>query len=706
LNHVVTLAVIVAAASTACKGTEPVVPQATTVQLRPTAVNFASLGATQQLRAAVLDQRGDTIAGAAVTWLSSDTTVATVSATGLVLAARNGSAQVTARAGTVTSPPATVIVDQIPASLAKIAGDFQADTVGQQLAGAITVRVNDARGNPIAGETVNFTVTQGGGSLSSPSGVTDAIGQTSTSWTLGTVAGSQLARSSAGAVGAVTFTALALAGPPADVLVAAGQGQTAIENTAVAVAPAVRVRDQFNNNRPNATVTFAVTGGGGSVVSSVATTGTDGIATAGRWTVGPAGPQNLSATVTGTGITGNPIAFTANAVVATGPATVAVSAGDSQTGLLGFALNVPPTVIVLDSNAFPVANAQVTFAIASGGGSITGPAVVSTGANGIAAVGQWIIGGSAGPNTLTATVTGAGITGNPVTFTATAQTGAYNVDVRFVTAVTPAQRAAFDSAEAKWERLIYGDVEDGAADFPAGTCGAGTPVINETIDDVIIFVQIETIDGPGGTLGSAGPCLVRDPGNLPGAGLMRFDSADVAMLIAGSQFDEVILHEMGHVLGYGTIWPETGLLVGPVSSGGSDPHFIGDEAIAAFDQGGGAAYSAGAKVPVENCVGFPPGVCGPGNQDGHWRELVFENELMTGFINAGTTPLSRITTASMGDLGYLVNNAASDPYTVANALAIRQFEPSRLLELRDDILRMPIIVIDTRGRVVRVIQPR
>ena len=59
-----------------------------------------------------------------------------------------------------------------------------------------------------------------------------------------------------------------------------------------------------------------------------------------------------------------------------------------------------------------------TFAVASGGGSITG-ASQSTNASGIATVGSWTLGTTAGTNTLTATFTGSGLTGNPVTFTAT-----------------------------------------------------------------------------------------------------------------------------------------------------------------------------------------------------------------------------------------------------------------------------------------------
>jgi len=188
---------------------------------------------------------------------------------------------------------------------------------------------------------------------------------------------------------------------------------------------------------------------------------------------------------------------------------------------------------------------------------------------------------------------------------------------------------------------------------------------------------------------------------------MRFHTADFAGLLAGGHFGEVVLYEMGHVLGYGTIWSPLGLLVGSAGSGGTDPHFVGIGAIAAFDGAGGRSYSAGAKVPVENCIGYAPGRCGAGTLDSHWRETLLGSELMTGFLNASVpNPLSVISTAAMGDLGYAVNYAGSDPYTVPNAAALRAQPAAPSIELGDDIVRLPILVVDVTGRVMRVVQPR
>jgi hypothetical protein len=238
---------------------------------------------------------------------------------------------------------------------------------------------------------------------------------------------------------------------------------------------------------------------------------------------------------------------------------------------------------------------------------------------------------------------------------------------------------------------------------PAGSCGRPeVPAINETIDDLVIFAILEPIDGVNGILGSAGPCATRSAGSqLPLWGLMRFDTADLANMESNGTLRDVILHEMGHVLGLGTRWQAKGLLSG---AGGSDPFFTGAEARAAFDQIGGTAYTGGGKVPVENCVGTP-GPCGGSTRDGHWRETSFDDELMTGYITGPVRPLSIVTSAQYIDMGYQVNLAASDAFAVAAPFLVAR-AAGPLIALGDDILRTPILVIDEAGRVTRVIQPR
>ncbi len=437
------------------------------------------------------------------------------------------------------------------------------------------------------------------------------------------------------------------------------------------------VLDQRGNPMADTGVTWSTT------LAAVVTVSATGLATA----AGP-GSAEIRATA-GTAV--------GSATVSVTLVSIAAFDGDNQTGLAGFALNVAPAVVVRDPAGNPVGGVPVDFAVASGGGSVTG-AAATTSAFGVARVGRWSVGLLA--NTLTATAAGAGIGGNPVTFSATGVISTFSIDVRPLTAMTASQLAAFTNAAARWQTLIYGDVPDLFIDsIPAATCGANSPaIVRQTIDDVIIFATIAPIDGPGMVLGSATPCWIRLPGFLPLIGRMTFDSADVPAMESAGVFGDVILHEMGHVLGFATLWgpTELDLLRDPASQGGVDPRFIGAQAIAAFDNIGGTGYTSGAKVPVENTGG-------PGTADGHWRESVFGNELMTGFVGGPPNPLSVVTVASMGDEAYTVNYAGADLFTLTFPALLGVRAP--LFHLKDDIAKGPIYVVDRQGRVVRVIGP-
>jgi hypothetical protein len=130
---------------------------------------------------------------------------------------------------------------------------------------------------------------------------------------------------------------------------------------------------------------------------------------------------------------------------------------------------------------------------------------------------------------------------------------------------------------------------------------------------------------------------------------MEFDSADVSGWNA-NYFRSIVLHEMGHVLGIGTIWSLKNLVSG---SGGSDPRFTGVNALAEYRK---LRTPAAMTVPIENTGGG-------GTFGSHWRESDLDSELMTGYAESqlSAMPLSRITAGSMIDLGYAnVNLDAAD----------------------------------------------
>ena len=234
---------------------------------------------------------------------------------------------------------------------------------------------------------------------------------------------------------------------------------------------------------------------------------------------------------------------------------------------------------------------------------------------------------------------------------ARAITSAYKIEVRFLGGLTTTQKNAFKSAANRWTKVIVGDVPSVLVD-------------GEVIDDLLILAQGVAIDGPGGILGQAGPTHLRPTSAganafLPAKGIMSFDSADLAQMQSNGTLLDVITHEMGHVIGIGTIWTHKGLLVGPSTL---NPTFKGTNAKKEYGILKGTGPVA---VPVENTGG-------PGTKNSHWRESVFKNELMSGFIAGQNNPLSKVTAASLKDLGYVVDMNAAEAYTLPNLLQMAE----------------------------------
>jgi hypothetical protein len=247
--------------------------------------------------------------------------------------------------------------------------------------------------------------------------------------------------------------------------------------------------------------------------------------------------------------------------------------------------------------------------------------------------------------------------GNPVTPAPSpvpAPAGGYNVTVRYVGGeATARQKQAVANAVAAWQTAITGDLPDIPASAAANACFSGQPALSETVDDILVYIEFQTIDGPGKILGQAGPCFIRNEGSLPVVGQLRLDQADLQTMEQNGTLDAVVLHEMGHILGIGTLWSTRQVLSG---AGGADPRFTGLYAIDAYHILGGLD----ATVPVENTGEV-------GTRDGHWCEAIFGNELMTGYIGRGLNPMSALTIASLRDMGYNANSAAAGTYSLATA---------------------------------------
>lgn len=254
----------------------------------------------------------------------------------------------------------------------------------------------------------------------------------------------------------------------------------------------------------------------------------------------------------------------------------------------------------------------------------------------------------------------------------------FQIHVRQSEGVTlsAAQVSAIDAAVARLQEVIVGDLPDlPTVEFPdIGTCaGASIPKLTESVDDVIIFLEFVPIDGPDKIIGSAGPCFSRAGTALALVGGMRFDTDDLETIEQIGLLEDILLHEMMHALGFGVFWESPNPAALPFDyleqpsnpadpnyvPGMTDTHFTGPEARDAFEAIGGLAYTGGEIVPVENDTSeFTAG-----SLDGHWRESVFDEELMTPAANLPDNPLSVVTIAQFADLGYEVDPGAADSYT-------------------------------------------
>ncbi len=263
------------------------------------------------------------------------------------------------------------------------------------------------------------------------------------------------------------------------------------------------------------------------------------------------------------------------------------------------------------------------------------------------------------PGTFTATLTVDDGHTNPVTQTATVSvssgsTSGFDIQLVYVDPPSdPAVRQAFEDAAARWSQVITGDLPDVQANIPANACG-NPSAYQGTVDDLVIFVSVANIDGQGGVLGQAGPCYLRNASYLPFAGTMQFDAADLDWMKNNGTLEKVILHEMGHVLGLGTLWDSYFNLLDYDASSCQNSTVItyhGSGAVTAWQALGGSG-----QVPVEESGGA-------GTKCGHWREATFGDELMTGWTRSGDrAPLSKVTVGGLADLGYAVDAAAADPY--------------------------------------------
>ena len=266
-----------------------------------------------------------------------------------------------------------------------ISGDNQTGVTGETLPNPFVVEVLDQRGDPMEDVTVTFTVTAGGGSLSTTTTITDISGRAKSTLTLGSEPGTNTVEVRAEDVSQTRlFSAEATLPPPVPtrLSIVSGDNQTGVTGETLPNPFVVEVLDQRGDPMEGATVTFTVSAGGGSLSATTGTTDANGRAESTLTLGADPGINTVEVSVEfGNGPGTNTVEVRAEGVSQTRlfsaeatlpppvPTTLSTVSDDNQTGIIGETLADPFVVRVRDQYSKPLEGATVTFIVTAGGGS-------------------------------------------------------------------------------------------------------------------------------------------------------------------------------------------------------------------------------------------------------------------------------------------------------------------------------------------------
>ena len=234
----------------------------------------------------------------------------------------------------------------------------------------------------------------------------------------------------------------------------------------------------------------------------------------------------------------------------------------------------------------------------------------------------------------------------------------FAIQLHFGPDVSDAAKAAALVSVRRWNEIladmVLPDVTMKADEKICPGSEWGTLQEDYAVDDLLILVSPDSIDGPGKTLAQAGACVWRGHMDnwMPVVGEITIDEADPVSVDddqAMAKALNLMDHEIGHVLGIsGFTWDWLGLLRNPSDTITTrDTYFEGRRARSFFDFSGGDAYEEINKVPVHS-------------DNSHWRPGLTGNELMGPWIHDTLMPLSIITLGALHDIGWRVDYSVAD----------------------------------------------
>lgn len=380
----------------------------------------AAFGATAAFSVTARDASSNPVSNFYVGW-STSSTAHTINANGLFTAGTTrGAVWVRAHTPTGIWDSTRIVVAPVPSAVQVVSGGGQTGVTGAALGQPFVVQVIAADNGPVAGVRVNFAASSGGGSVNPASAVTDMQGQAQTMATLGATAGANTFSATVTGIAPASFSSTAISGT-ASQLAFTVHPSAAVAG--VAIAPAIQVVAQNGSGITIATYSGAVTlaiaanPGSGTLAGTATASAVAGVATFSGLSINRSGTgYTLGASATGL----SPATSLPFNIAAGSPTTLALVSGDNQAAAPGAALPSPVVVRVTDALGNGVSGRTVTFAVATGGGSVGTPSA-TTDASGNASS-TWTLGAPLGAQTIT--VTSVGLGGSPITVTGNASSTA------------------------------------------------------------------------------------------------------------------------------------------------------------------------------------------------------------------------------------------------------------------------------------------
>lgn len=262
---------------------------------------------------------------------------------------------------------------------------------------------------------------------------------------------------------------------------------------------------------------------------------------------------------------------------------------------------------------------------------------------------------------------------------------AYSIQLVLSPSVRPTHLPAIYRATTRWQRVINETLPFRVSVTQIEleqNCGVQIMQDYMDVEDIVVFVSVVKRDGQGGLYGSAGWCIL-DTAKMPRVAVLMIDSEDITSLVATRTLESVVMHEMGHCLGIGTLWEIRsvfGFFVRQyVSPSTSNPpwFFLRPNAQLGESEVTGEEIGPYPEIESEGSVG---------TTRSHWSKRRYGNELMTGYITGTNQPLSALSIRSLVDIGYKVDVAQADAFCVGEVKRFLREDGQQV----DSILVFPV----------------